>query len=284
MNLWKRLRPIWLPFWNRRISLYASSACFYMILSLLPSAILILSLLFRFSITEENLISFLEAVLPTRFLSLFQYFEQTIPQTSTAAFSFSLFTLLWSASKGTLSIVEGLEATEVPKTQKGFFHRRLLGILYFLFLWGAITVMLIAHVFGQSILTLLLHSAEQISQLWQLLLRLRFLYTIGLLSVLFAWIYRVFPVNKAGRWHCLFSGLTVSAAWTLFSWLFSLYVNHFASHQRLYGGIGLLLLMVIWLHICIILILQGSVLCQLLDCGSYHPIRLLKSAFKPRKD
>ncbi len=280
MKLWKKLRPLWSPFWNRKISLYASSVSFYMIVSLLPSALLILSLLFRFSITEEKLLPFLQTILPSHLITIIQYLEDTLPSHSSVIFSFSIFTLLWSASKGVLSIAEGMGGIE----NRGFLHRRITGIVYFLFLWIAITVMLIAHVFGQAILNLLLSYAGAVSQLWQLLLRLRFLYTIGLFSVFFAVVYRVIPERKARKTHCLISGCTVSVAWTLFSWLFSLYVNHFASHQRLYGGIGLLLLSSIWLHICIILILQGSVLCQLLSDKSYHPLQILKAAFQKEKD
>lgn len=275
MKLWKNLAPLWSPFWNRKISLYASSACFYMILSLLPAALLILSLLFRFSITEENLLTFLQTILPSGFITIFQYLEKAVPKTPAVAFHFSLFTLLWSASKGALAIAEGLDG----KQGSGFLLRRLSGIVYFLFLWTAITVMLIAHVFGQSILNFLFSHTVTISQFWLLLLRLRFLYTIALLSVFFAFVYRIFPEEKAKKSYCLLSGAAVSAAWSLFSWLFSIYVNYISSHHRLYGGIGLLILSVIWLHICIILILQGGVLCKLLESRNYHPIQIIKSAF-----
>lgn len=280
MNLWNRLRPIWQPFWNRRISLYASSACFYMTLSLLPSLVLILSLLLRFSITEQSLTSFLAAILPSRFLPVLNYIKDQLPLNSSAAFSFSLFTLLWSASKGTLSIAEGLENADESKRRKGFLLRRIWGVVYFLLLWAAITVMLIAHVFGQTILNRILAHSNEVSQLWSLLHRLRFLYSIVLLSVLFALIFRIFPTQKASAKHCFLGGLAVAASWSVFSWLFSLYVNHFASHQKLYGGIGLLILILIWLHICIIILLQGGRLCLLLERSAYHPLKIFKEALQ----
>lgn len=282
MKRWKQLSPIWQPFWNRRISLYASSACFYMIVSLLPSAVLVLSILSRFPPAEDSLTSFLQTILPSRFLPLVEYAKTIVPKHSTAAVS--LFTLLWSASKGTLSIAEGLQTTNVYENRPGFLRRRFWGIVYFLLLWAAITVMLLAYVFGQSILNDILVQATAVSQLWELLLQLRFLYTIGLLSLFFGLIYRIIPHEKAEKRYCLLSGLIVASVWSVFSWLFSLYVNYIASYQRLYGGIGLLLLMAIWLHICIIILLQGGVLCQLISSENYHPIRLVKKVFTKKHD
>jgi len=282
MKRWKQLSPIWQPFWNRRISLYASSACFYMIVSLLPSSVLILSLLSRFPPAEESLTTFLQTMLPSRFLPLVEYAKNIVPNHSTTAVS--LFTLLWSASKGTLSIAEGLQPTTAQENRPGFLRRRFWGIVYFLLLWTAITVMLLAHVFGQSILNAVLAQAVALSQLWKLLLQLRFLYTIGLLSLFFGLIYRIIPHEKAEKRYCLLSGLIVSSVWSGFSWVFSLYVNHIASYQRLYGGIGLLLLLVIWLHICMIFLLQGGVLCQLMSKKNYHPILLFKNAFTKKHD
>ena len=68
----------------------------------------------------------------------------------------------------------------------------------------------------------------------------------------------------------------------LVSWAFSIYVNYFAGYVKLYGGIGLLILTCIWLHICLLLFLYGALVADLLHHRSYHPLQILKETFSRR--
>lgn len=269
------LSGLWKPFTEKHPSLFAASTCFYILLSIFPSALFLLCLLSYFPVTLEHFWSILEQILPAAFLPLAGYLLETVSvQNPVALLSLSATAALWSASKGVLSLSDGLNAVlELPRVQ-GYLRRRLMAVFYFLLLSLSLGITLSIQVFGQQILLACIRWFPGLSHLWDLVLDFPFLYTILLISVMFAMIYGVFPSEKLRFSCCCLGGLAAAAGWVLFSALFSFYLGHFPHN------LSLPLLICIWLQICIQLLLYGGILCSLLNRSAYHPIEILRQVFR----
>jgi len=254
MRRWKKLQMILEPFRSRSASLYAAAAAYSILLSMLPSAALFLSLIPYLPVPLEIWSVWMAQLLPKPFVPIAVYVLELAGKTTSAAvLSVSAVVTLWSASRGALAMMDGLNHMMGSNRFDGFFRRRWTGILAF--------VMMIVLVF----LIVVIQSV------------FAGIFTGVFLIILFSMLYRVLPKNKLPLPCCLLGGSFAGVGWIVLSRLFSIYVNHFAKME--YGALGLLLLACVWLRLSILLLFYGAILGKLVDEGSYHPFQIIKDAF-----
>ena len=279
MKRLKNLSALWQPFTSDRISLYAAGASFYILLSILPAAVFLLALLPQLPGVMDAVMEFLSDIIPSSMMPLAEEVYRTLTSgSSITLMSLSVLTILWSASKGIMALMDGLNAVLGQPDRRAFLLRRVLAIVYFLLLTICLVATLLFHVLGQHILTALLRYLPGLSSLWELLLDGRIMYTLPLLILLFTLLYRVLPARKVHLRYCVTGGVTAAILWLVISALFSIYVDYMSSRQ-IYGSLGFLIFIMLWLHICILILLAGGVLSALLERGDYRPIQILKSTF-----
>lgn len=251
MRIWNTLRPIWQPFHRSQATLYASAACFYLLLSLAPALTLLLTLP-----DSTWLLPALELV-PSALRPVLTALLQALRDNGTIVTrSLSGMVVLWSAARGSRSVMEGVY--HVLHQRPSPLRRRVFGVILLLAL---LPVCLLLRFFQ--------HNPPGMRLLFPAL-------PLGIFLSLLYW-------SAAGRtilyrW-CLAGGLLGGGSWMLFSWLYSVYIQWFSGTVRIYGALGLLLLAVIWLRVCVLLLLYGGVLAFLLQQGDYHPLLLLRDAF-----
>ena len=85
------------------ISAYASSAAFFMFLSLIPMLLLVCAILPYTPITEANLMEGVAAVVPTAILPLAMNTIVEVYDKSPAVISISALVTIWTAGKGMLA-------------------------------------------------------------------------------------------------------------------------------------------------------------------------------------
>ena len=277
------LSRLWVPFSESGASVYAAGSSFYILLSVFPAALFLLSLLPYLPISLEAWLEVLQELVPEPFFPLVTYTFDTVRSSSTLTLlSISAVTTLWSASRGVGAIVEGLDAVLGRARQRRYLQRRIMSILYFLLLALALSAMLTVHVFGEKVLAACVHYFPRAIALVSALYRLRFIYVLLVFGVTFALVYWLFPRRSFSFRSCALGGLVAAVGWILISQLFSIYVNYFAGYVKLYDGIGLLLLTCLWLNLCLLFFLYGAVLTSLLHRSAYHPLQILREALGRR--
>lgn len=251
MRIWNKLRPIWLPFYRSQATLYASSACFYLLLSFVPA----LTLLFTLPDTTW-LLPVLE-LFPSVLRPVLTALLQVLRDSGTIVTrSLSGVFVLWSAAKGTRSVMDGIY--HVLHQRPSPLRRRAFGLIALLAL---LPVCLLLRLFQQGAPNL------------------RLLFPTLPLSICFSLLYWSAARRTISYRWCFAGGLLGGGSWMVFSWLYSLYIQWFSGTVRIYGALGLLLLAVIWLRVCVLLLLYGGLLAFLLQQGDYHPFLLLRDAF-----
>ena len=274
MKFYQALSRLWQPFAGKNISVYAAGASFYLFLSVLPASALLLSVIPYLPIPEQLWISIFEYVIPAPFLPvIFGLWEYIFSAKSLTAVSVSVVTTLWSASKGTLFIMYGLNTALDLPNQKGYLRRRIFAILHLLLLAACCLAILAFLFFLRSVLKYLSPDTSVIFPI---------LGSFLLLSLVFAFTYFVVPAKKLPLKNCVWSGCAVSATWLLFSLIFTVYVNLFSDHRKVYGIIGLLILAAVWLRICVSVFLYGAVFTNIRTNNDYHPLAIIKGALSAR--
>ena len=222
-----------------QIPVYAGNASFFLLLSVFPVVSLLLSLLPYTPLTLDHLLAFCEEFAPDWTLRALEFFVRTLYASSSAAIvSASAVLTLWSASKGMLSLLYGLDAVAEVRETRGYVQRRLLCVLYTVGMLLALLLTLGLYVGGQA--------------------------SLVLLTALFTGIFLALPDKRQRFVHVLPGAAGAACAWVIFSELYSWYVNHIARASALYGSLSVLLLMLLWLYACLSILFYGALLNHLL--------------------
>ena len=159
MQFGKRIGPLARRVAAMQIPVYAGNASFFLLLSVFPVVSLLLSLLPYTPLTLDHLLAFCEEFAPDWTLRALEFFVRTLYASSSAAIvAASAVLTLWSASKGMLSLLYGLDAVAEVRETRGYVQRRLLCVLYTV---GMLLALLLVQVLGLPFCLLYMKLAEK---------------------------------------------------------------------------------------------------------------------------
>lgn len=250
LALW--LRPMQIPLHSARTS-------FFLILSLFPSLLLLLGLLRYTSYGADELLALLDGLLPHSLIGIVEALvNASYRHSSGMVISVSVLAALWSASKGTYGLLEGLNAVYGITEHRGYWRSRSISVFYtFLFLL-ALVLTLVLHVFGNTVLDFLQMTTIPALMLVMRLVDLKFILLLVLQTALFTVLYALLPGRRNRLRRCIPGALVASLCWSVYSGLFSIYVAHFASYTNIFGSIYALALGMLWLYFCIGILFYGG--------------------------
>lgn len=248
-----------------RIPLHAANTGYFLILSVFPALVLLLSLLRYTALDVHSLLGLLEGVIPQALLPDAELLIVSLYENASSALvGFSAATALWSASRGIYGLLTGLNAIYQVPENRGYFQTRLISVLYtFLFLL-VLLLTLVLHVFGTDLLKVLSQSEVPVLRFLTRVVDLRFFLLVFLQTALFTAMFMVLPNRKNSLGDSLPGAFLASIGWLVFSHLFSLYVERMPSYATVYGSVYAVALSMLWLYFCISIVFYGGVLNRLL--------------------
>ncbi len=265
MDRFPRLRAIAREIGRMQIPVFAGNASFFLLVSCLPLTSLLLALLPQTAGAQGGLMALAEGLVPRPLLPLLAYLTETLRRASRpAAISVSALVALWSASKGLLSLLRGLNAVCGADETRGYLRVRLLCTAYTLLLLLSLVLTLALHVWGRRLLGFFIARGRGWSLLLSQLLRYLRLTSALLLTALFAALFLALPNRHTTPGHVLPGAVAAAAVWLAFSYAFSIYVNYFNRSSEVYGSLAILTLTMLWLYSCLSILFYGAYLNELL--------------------
>jgi membrane protein len=259
LQLLQKIRSIARFLKPMQIPLHSAYTCFFLILSLFPGLLLLLGLLRYTDLGPRELMGLLETVIPESLLPTVQaLIENSYRHSSGTVVTVSVLGTLYSASRGMFGILGGLNAIAPPPREHGYLKRRGISILYNISFLLALLGFLVAYLGGLALLDFLWMTTDPF--LMALLNRVDFgmILLLILQTGLFTAMYALLPGRRSSLRICLPGAAMASVLWLVFSWLFSLYVEHFAAYTNIYGSIYALALGMLWLYFCISIFFYGA--------------------------
>ena len=239
------------------ISAYASSTAFFFFFSLMPTLIILCSLLPFTSLTEKNLVAAIVDVMPDFLDALTVLMIQQMYEQSVKILPIAIIVMLWSSSKGMLALMVGLNAVNEVEETRSYFLLRLEAAFYMVITVVALLVSLVLSVFGKTIVYTIYSLAPNMGGLLYLFMRFRFLLVWLLLIVVFVVTYTYVPNKKMKMRHQIPGAVFTALGWSAFSFAFSIYVEHFHGMSA-YGSLSTIIIMMFWLYCCIYILLIGA--------------------------
>ena len=243
----------------------AANTGYFIVLSVFPALLLVLSGLSYTGLTVENLLEMLEGVLPQALMGTARQLILSVYKNASGAVAgVSALTAIWSSSRGVYGLLTGLNAIYGVSEERGYLYTRFISVLYTFALEAVILLTLVLHVFGNSLLKFIRSLNLPAMTVLMDILDLRFVFLLLVQSLLFTLMFMILPNRRNRFWESLPGGLLASIGWLLFSNLYSVYVTHFPSYANIYGSVYAIAISMLWLYCCLEIIFFGGALNQLL--------------------
>ena len=247
------------------IPLRAGYGAYFLILSAFPALLLVLNSLRYTSLTVADLMAVLENVLPEALTeSIQELVMSTYRNSSSAVAGVSLLTLLWSSSKGVYGVLNGLNAVYGVEEDRGYVYTRGISVVYALLFLLVLVLTLVLHVFGNALMDLLYGIDNPVIIFLMDMIDLRGVFLLVVQMLLFTAIYMVLPNRRNGFLASLPGAVFSAVGWTVFSWVYSIYVTHFTRISNIYGSVYSIAISMLWLYCCVSILFYGAALNTLL--------------------
>ena len=168
----------------------------------------------------------------------------------------SIALALWSARAGVVALIGGLNAIAGERVRNSFLQVILALVLTIVLVALAIVAMLVVIV----VPVVLAFIPVANSTAW-LLEGLRWLIALVVLVLGLSLLYRFGPARVGGRGRWLTVGaVVVVVLWVAASVGLSYYLTNFGSYNQVYGSIGAVIGLMLWLYVSAYLVLLGAAL------------------------
>jgi membrane protein len=232
---------------------------YYLILSLFPFLIFIMTLIGYAHISLEDKIQQLEQIMPAEAVSIIEEILQDVSEgRSQALLSFGMLATLWAASKGINAIIKGLNRAYDIDESRVFWKIRGIAFLATLTIGFVVLLSILLLVLGTWLKTqvfLLTDLPYGFQKLWDLL---QYAVPLLVLFIVFTLLYWIAPSRRLNLREVMPGALFSTLGWIITSVLFSIYVNQFSDFTKTYGSLGGVMILLIWLYISSIIILAGG--------------------------
>ncbi|MEO0431143.1 MAG: YihY/virulence factor BrkB family protein [Cyanobacteria bacterium J06656_5] len=251
---------------QRRLPSLASEMAYNAMLGLFPGILAMLTaigLVKSLENTFNRLAMSLSEIAPGAVNDLIQNFAEEVSDgENKGLFSVSFVIALWASSGAISAAMRALdEIHQIPPEQRRpFWKARLLSIGLTI---GTILLLMTASylVFiSDGVIQLLAQQSGETIRQWVLTIwrLLTWPLALGIVSSAFAFVYRFGP-SRWTRGKPLMPGAALAAlSWALLSASFRMYVAQFGNYNKVYGAIGTVIILLLWLFLTSLVMLIGD--------------------------
>lgn len=260
--MWKKLYILSREFIKQindnHIGAYASSAAFFMFLSLIPILLLLCSIIPYTPITKANLMNALVDIMPDSIDPIAVSVVNEVYGKSTTLLSVTAVATVWAGARGIWALNRGLNVINDVET-KGYFALKFRSCVYTIILICSIMLSLTITVFGDTVVVFIRTSIPQSRYLMDFLSSLKF-FIISFLLFIFLMLLFTWLPNERQKWYTQIPGAVFSSlVWVAYSWGFSIYLEYFGGYT-MYGSLATIIILMLWLYMCMYIVLMGAML------------------------
>lgn len=242
---------------RKNISAFASSTAFFLFLSLIPALMLLCAIIPYTPLTEANLMNAARQISPDAMNSLLITIIRDVYDKSIGLVSASAIITLWTAGKGVLALMRGLNAVNNVEEDRNYIVLRMVACLYTVLMLVAVLLSLLIMVFGNSIIKLIEEFIPQTSYLFDLLIHFRTPLVWAVFAIVIASMYAYVPGTRLSFKMQLPGAAFAAVAWSVMTWAFSIYIDEFDGFNT-YGNLTTIIILMLWMYAAMYIILAGA--------------------------
>ena len=256
-KLYRSVREFTIQMKKQNISAFAASTAFFLFLSLVPMLIMVCTIIPFTPLTEEHLLEAVTDITPPQLDGLAAGLISNVYDKSAGILSVAIIATIWSAGKGVMALMQGLNAVNDVEEHRNYFVIRGVASFYTLVMLLVLILSLFVMVFGEQLVILVWHRVPQLKRLISLILNFRFLFVWGILILLFSGIYAYVPDRKQKLKEQIPGAVFAAVSWSILSWGISMYL-YFGNPYGIYGSLSVIIVVLLWMYFCMYIILVGA--------------------------
>ncbi len=239
----------------------AAAVSYNLILAVFPTIIFLFTLIPYIPVPhlDTQIMDAFRNVLPgDTFESAYTTLKDIISRPHSGILSLGFILALYSATSGLVALMRAFNASHRTNEQRSFMKTRLVATGLTLSLAFALILAIVALVVGGVVIDYLLKFGVFNNIIVYYLLKIaRYLVVFAVFVGVVSLIYRFGPdVNI--KWSFVTPGaVTASVLIVLTTLAFSYYVSNFGSYNKVYGSIGTLIALMVWINLIMLLMILG---------------------------
>lgn len=256
-KLYKLQKEMRKTFNEAEVGTYASGAAFFLFVSVIPMVMIVSGILPHDLMAKKEMVNISQAVIPDKIYRFLLSIVDSYHGNQVTLLSVSAVVVVWSASKGVLALIRGLNHIYETEETRGYILLRLKASFYTIFLLLAILLSAGVLVFGNTLAKWLIPDNGLAASLWRIFGGIRHVFVAGMISIVFCTMYSLLPNNHLS-WKEHYPGAVVTSVfWTLYSFGFSVYIDYFGGFS-MYGSLASIVIVMIWLYFCMYIFFGGA--------------------------
>ncbi|GHU50953.1 hypothetical protein AGMMS49975_03050 [Clostridia bacterium] len=245
----------------------SSEMTYKLILSIFPFTIFAMSIIGFMNLDAEYFLQESAKSVPPQLFEVIEVFvSEVVDSKRPGILSLSLALSVISSSSGFNAIMRGINKSYGVVDTRGFIKRRLISI-YLTFIFAVLIVFATGALVYRD--TLIRHMLTGVNENVRTVIAI-FGFTGYFLSifVMFSAVILIYKTScslKIKTMYFIPGALVTVIVWTFVSKVFNLYINNFSDYSQIYGSIGSVFILMIWVNILSIALLLGSEVNSLLQ-------------------
>jgi membrane protein len=244
------------------ISERAGSMAFSYTIALFPLLLFLLNLVpyledFFPTVTTANIISFVQGIMPADiYASIDATLLDIVSKPRQSLLSLGFFFALFASTQGAVSMMNSFNSVYKTKENRSWLSARAIAVSIVLALVVTIFVASSVMILGEVLISKL-EDTQLFSSSFVIFLfnTFKFLILLGVFYLTCSFIFRYAP-EIHDRWHFFSTGAKLAGLLiTLSFYGFIFYLENFGSYNKLYGSIGTIIALMLWLYLTSVIVL-----------------------------
>lgn len=239
----------------------ASSIAFNLLMALLPASIFLFTLIPFIPIPnfQQELIKLFESIIPSE---AYSFLESTIVDVITrrsgGLLLFMFVATIIFSTNGIHALIHAFVVSAHDFKSRTWVDQRKISVILLLIIVFMISLAGFLLIFGKMAINSLveMHVLET-NLVYYLIMVLKWIVIILLLFLAISFLYWLAPAKKSDFRFISPGSIIATLLFILTSLGFSAYVNNFGQYNKLYGSIGTLMVILVWLYLNSIALLVG---------------------------
>lgn len=244
---------------RHNVAIQSAALAFYLLFMIFPFLIFVSALLGLLHLDVAAILLALEEFLPGEIVGIAAvYLNYVGANPSPQLLVFGLCFSIYFPMRATNALMRSVRTAYHLGPPRGAVSHVLKTLLYTVVLIVAIALTLTLMSVGERVLAYAVANFRLPSFVAELWARLRFpvVAVVGYFALFF-----LYALAQDGRqpWRNIWPGtLAALAAWMALSWLYAWYVENIAHYSLLYGSIGTVIVLLIWLNMSAVTLIMGA--------------------------
>ena len=260
----------------------ASSLAFNFMLAFFPATIFLFTLIPYIPIRnfQKQLLTTISTILPYNAYMAFQAtIEDIVKHHNGKLLSLGFISALYFATNGISNLMQAFNKSSLVVEKRSWLKRKRIALSLTVIISILLLVAVTILTAGEAMISIIKHHIDSKGHFWiYLIIFSRWIVIIAIFFVSISILYRYGPANKQ-KWNFLSTGSIIATILAVITSLgFSYYINNFSSYNKIYGSIGTLIILMLWLYLNSLILLIGFELNASLDFSKRN-IKVVKPMF-----